>query len=104
VRKYIPLCNRCEHRARFHESGKGPRYECSQTQQAVDSCYMYEPVTPVVLKRNPGDRRPTLVGWLFSARCHAVGLAACSLRIAQRATGTVLWKEPIPQKPHKPKV
>ena len=52
------LCFRCEHRAHFHETGYGPRYECKQN-GAVGACYMYRPVSPCVCKPlHPDDPRP----------------------------------------------
>jgi hypothetical protein len=68
----IGLCFRCEHRARFFETGHGPRCECQAKNQAVGSCYMYRPVRPVVLAPNDGERRPILAGWAFAGRAHAV--------------------------------
>lgn len=80
------LCHRCEHRARFLET-KGahrPRYECGACSSDADgnvaassvrSCYMYKPVTPLVVAANDGDDRPVLGPAMISARVHVVRLA-----------------------------
>lgn len=68
------LCNRCEHRAQAIESGHAPRYQCRQIGEAVDSCYMYKPVSPVLLSVCEGDTRlPT--GGLLGARMRGVSVA-----------------------------
>ena len=61
------LCHRCDRRAEFHEKGVQPRYECG-TGMSVMSCYMYRPVTPLVLRRTLHDRRR------FGFRVSPVGL------------------------------
>jgi hypothetical protein len=66
----LPLCYRCEHRARYHETGHGPRCECGDTNSATCGCYMYAPVAPLVLRRSKGDRRR------FGYRTQAVSVAA----------------------------
>jgi hypothetical protein len=62
----LGLCFRCEHRARFLEDRSGepprPRYQCGETTRAVCSCYMYEPVAPLILVADPtsyGRMQPT---------------------------------------------
>ena len=71
---YYPLCYRCEHRARYYETKSGPRCECGLVDMAVGSCYMYDPVMPVMLKKNDGDSRPMFAGRMLSARSHGVRL------------------------------
>jgi hypothetical protein len=80
--KNIPLCFRCEHRARHltdiahgAKPAHRPRYECGDINMGVYSCYMYEPAKPVILEANKGDRRPRIAGGLLSAREHGVGVA-----------------------------
>jgi len=77
------LCFRCEHRAQYlHDklnAGENvfvhsPRNECSQT-WAVNSCYMYRPVSPYILKANKGEKRGLTWPWMISGRAHAVGVA-----------------------------
>lgn len=68
------LCHRCEYRARFLESGHGPRCECKEVGKAVSGCYMYRPVQPVVLAPQEGDKRPVQGSWMISARMRAAGL------------------------------
>lgn len=65
------LCFRCEHRARFHEVGSKPRYECGQIDEAVCGCYMYKPVIPLIIKPRDNDDRPLTLN-IFSARMEAV--------------------------------
>ena len=88
------LCFRCEHRARFLETGHGPRCECQDRRQAVSSCYMYRPVWPVVLALNEGERRPLLAGWAFAGRAHAVRIFN-GIAQAVRVNGgiTVLYRK-----------
>jgi len=90
----LPLCFRCEHRARFHETGNGPKYECGD-RGAIHSCYMYEPVAPMVMRRNDGDRRVSPGPWFLAARAHALSIAACKVRVVRRRAGWVQWKEPL---------
>lgn len=55
------LCFRCEFRAKFLETGSGPRHQCKQTNGNVFICYMYQPVKPVILgdpESSKGDPRP----------------------------------------------
>ena len=70
-----PLCYRCEHRAQSLEGWPAPRAECGTREMAVSSCYMYRPVTPVLLRRVKGDRRPVCGPWVLSARMEAVDVA-----------------------------
>ena len=81
--KYKPLlCYRCEHRIRFMEetywdfkSPIRPRMECGNVGQGVHSCYMFEPIKPLIIQTNQGDQRPINAGWLINARSHVVELA-----------------------------
>ena len=66
------LCHRCEYRAQFHEIGRAPRCECGSVGHAVWSCYMYDPVKPVMQEVNEGDRRPIAGGWMIAPRAHRV--------------------------------
>ena len=88
------LCFRCEHRARFFETGSGPRYECQQPDMAVHGCYMYKPVKPCVLKKDKDDKRPRFAGALFSARERYAGIAPVNeCDIKEIKEGTILyWK------------
>lgn len=62
------LCFRCEHRARFFENGSRPRLECGDVESAKYSCYMYRPVSPVVLTHDSLDPRPALGPPMISSR------------------------------------
>lgn len=70
----MSLCWRCENRAVGHETGHGPRYECTDFAHSKVACYCYQPVKPVILKRLMGDRRPQFGPWQFSARSQYAGV------------------------------
>lgn len=80
---YLGLCHRCEHRARFFETGHGPRCECQTPGYGVCSCYMYEPVTPLEMTLNEREKRPPIgiVGWGLSGRAHSIKLADVDLHM-----------------------
>ena len=69
---WIGLCHRCEHRARFYECGRGPRCECGDTGEAKYACYMYTPVSPVVLAPIEGETRSLALGWGLAGRGRGV--------------------------------
>lgn len=71
----VGLCFRCEWRARFFETGSGPRCECGMTTRSSYSRYMYTPVRPIIITANKEDQRFPLWPFMLSARCHSVGLA-----------------------------
>ena len=60
IKPSLGLCFRCEHRARhLQDKTYQPRCECGMTMCAVWSCYMYQPVKPLVLeKSDKRDPRP----------------------------------------------
>ena len=63
------LCFRCEHRARYYETGSAPRMECGSPETAVYGCYMYKPVRPVVVgPRDKSDPRPIFGPPMISGR------------------------------------
>jgi hypothetical protein len=89
------LCFRCESRARFWETGSGPRCECQDYETAVYGCYMYTPVLPVVLKKNEGDTRPQFAGAMLSARSHFVRVAEdAEMSVKKDNDGLVLYWVP----------
>lgn len=91
------MCHRCEYRFQYKETGHGPRFECGQD-GSVHSCYMYEPVLPVMLERNEGEVREVDMPYLFSARCHATRKADkyrdVQLCVSKHKNGSYLkyWK------------
>jgi len=89
----ISLCYRCEHRARFLETGERPRYQC-KTDGAAWSCYMYKPVKPLIMARNKGDRRPMFSGIAFSARSHAIGIAKGEYQVIKQGKGKAIFYMP----------
>lgn len=70
------LCYRCEHRAKYLEKLSEskhsdeemyvprPRYECGEIDKAVNGCYMFKPVKPIVIKPRDGDSRPITLNML----------------------------------------
>ena len=71
------LCFRCEHRAKFLETGVQPRVECGDVKSSKAACYMFVPTHPVVTKewKRPEDKRIRFGGTLFGTREQAVRLA-----------------------------
>jgi hypothetical protein len=92
----VGLCHRCEYRAEFKEVGTKPRYECG-TDASVYSCYMYQPVKPLVLKKDEGDRRPLFPAFV-SARVHAIGLPKVYLRFIKERRAFIFYWEPKGEK------
>jgi hypothetical protein len=99
------LCFRCEWRARYYEEGHSPRCECGDIDSAVCSCYMYKPVTPVILKPNQNDNRPLIgtVGNMFSGRSHYISLIEPKYKMIMNEDGTyIIYVVPkIPRKKKK---
>lgn len=63
------LCYRCEYRARYYETGSGPRYECHSQDTCVAGCYMYKPVVPcATVPSNKVDWRPRHGPAMISSR------------------------------------
>lgn len=90
----MSLCWRCEHRAVAHEEGHGPRYECTAFANAVHSCYCYMPVRPLILKRDPDDKRPQFVHWTINSRSHSAGVEPnLALKVIPhgRKGNTLMW-------------
>ena len=82
------LCHRCEHRARNKETGMAPRYECGIT-ETVFGCYMYEPVRPLIIRKQKGDKRPLLLNAL-SARVERMDRQPEITLIGKRVPGGLL--------------
>ena len=70
----MSLCWRCEKRVVAHETGHGPRYECTDFKSSKFSCYCYEPVKPVILKKQKDDKRPQFGYWAISSRSEFNGV------------------------------
>jgi len=90
-----PLCYRCEHRARFHETGHGPRMECQNATTASCGCYMYRPVEPLILRaaeseKQIGVKRPLGGPGMIAARAHG--------RKAEEADGLLMVGVPVGKK------
>ena len=92
--KNVGLCHRCDHRATFLERGFSLRYECSQVNKAISSCYAYRPVTPLLLKKDSGDKCPQFAGAMISSRSHSEGLSDCRLNLEQSKKGSTLYWTP----------
>jgi len=92
------LCRRCEWRARFYETGSGPRCECQCEKSAVHSCYMYKPTLPYIMTANEGDDRPEYGPAFISARMHAVRPASedeLHLKGIRLKSGILVWHERV---------
>lgn len=88
------LCYRCEYRAQHLETGHGPRAQCGD-KGAVGSCYMYNPVKPLILVKDPDPlNRPQFSGTMFSSRSHSGGLSDCKLNLEPGKVGSVLYWTP----------
>jgi len=72
----LGLCYRCEHRARFLETGDHPRFECGMEKMASHSCYMFMPCKPIAVGPIKGEKRPIFAGWMFAGRIQSYGLVA----------------------------
>jgi len=92
-KKYYGLCFRCEYRALYLEEGRQPRSECGDISRAVYSCYMFQPVKPLVLKKNEGDKRPQFGMPLLAARSHRTGIADVGLSAKKAKNGVILYWE-----------
>ena len=90
----LPLCYRCEHRALYHETGEQPRMECGRP-SAVWGCYMYQPVRPLAVLPNKGERRPIGGEWMIAGRMHAERTAASELISERQGKATVFYLRPI---------
>jgi len=90
------LCWRCEHRARFHETGHRPRCECGDVTSSNWSCYMYRPVQPIVIQANDNvDPRPLGGPAFFSSRGHRVGMG--DVKLVGRTTKQGLLQYWVPK-------
>jgi len=85
------ICQRCEYRAQYLETGHAPRAECGWLETSKYGCYMYKPVLPVVMQRDEyedeitketGIERPSFGPWMFSARMHFVRLPEDEMELA----------------------
>ena len=99
------LCFRCEERARYLETGHGPRFECAQVGEAKHGCYCYRPVRSVVLavddyekeitKKQHGVERPQFGPWMISARSHFVRISDdLELKIEGYEDGNMIYWVP----------
>lgn len=88
----LGLCFRCEHRARhLQDKTYQPRCECGMTTCAVRSCYMYQPVKPLVLeKSDKRDPRPMLAAPFIASRVCAVRVATCKALAREVEDGIVV--------------
>ena len=92
------LCNRCEHRVRWLEThSRRPRCECGDLTSKY-SCYMYEPVHPLVIVQDKGEVRPLFTGWILSGRGHAVGLPLTERRCMVVGKKMVVYHVPVTKK------
>lgn len=92
IKPSLGLCFRCEHRARhLQDKTYQPRCECGMTMCAVWSCYMYQPVKPLVLeKSDKRDPRPMLAAPFIASRVCAVRVASCSALARKVGDGIIV--------------
>ena len=101
MKKGKGLCYRCEYRAQYLETGHAPRYECSNIQSANYSCYMYQPVKPVIVEKNKNDNRPQFAG-LLSARSQLVEREPdLQLHLKEYEDGSMIYWKPAPKRKRK---
>lgn len=91
----MSLCYRCEHRARFFESGFRPRFECGAVDTSKYACYMYKPVAPCVLLADKNDDRPQFGPPMIASRSSFVRVAETELKVKEYEDGNVLYHEPV---------
>jgi hypothetical protein len=95
------LCYRCEHRALWLDTRTHrPRCECGDT-TAKHSCYMYEPVKPLVMEVDKGERRSPFMGWMIAGRSHAIGLPVTCRCVYKRGKKYVIFHQPCTNKEKK---
>lgn len=87
------LCYRCEHRAKFHEDGSQPRFECGQIKQSVFRCYMFQPVKPIVLIPDKDDPRKAITGY-FAPRSEGRKTDDVELTSKIKEDGWLLYWKP----------
>ena len=106
------LCHRCEHRIKWLETGMHrPRCECGDVNavkgadgnwyvhsSAKHSCYMYEPVKPLVMEVDKGECRSPFLPWMLSGRSHAVGLPTTLKHVAQVGKKFLIYHVPCTNK------
>ena len=72
----LRLCFRCEHRARYQETGDAVRHECGNINDGVCSCYSFRPMSPVILeKSNPHDTKIRFGPSFIAPREKIVGIS-----------------------------
>jgi len=105
IQKPYGLCFRCENRARFLESSRQgdpdrPRFQCGDPTYSAHSCYMFQPVKPVVTWPNdPKDKRPRFAPAIISSREAAAVIPKCRLKIKRYGKkGAVLYWEVLEEK------
>lgn len=100
------LCFRCEHRARHMETsefdskgkykkvGWQPRCECGDIFGSKYSCYMFQPVKPVILAQDGDDPRPQFGGY-FGSRSSSAGIPErIKLKLKEYKEGIVSYWVP----------
>ena len=96
-RTLLGLCWRCEHRARFYETGEKPRMECGDVKTAKCGCYMYAPTRPYVVRAALNETRPIFAMPMLSGRVEPVKVAEDDLVVAMGTmmgrTVLVTWEQ-----------
>jgi len=93
------LCFRCEHRALWMETkSRRPRCECGDEKSSRYSCYMYQPVVPLVLEKDKGESRALGIGWALTGRGHAVGLPVVIPHLKTKGKSVLIYNVPSTHK------
>lgn len=71
------ICHRCEWRVQFIEIGHAPCCECGQITTSKIGCYMYKPVSSVVLAVDKGEKRSVALPAFMRGKSHGIGIARC---------------------------
>ena len=64
----MSLCWRCQNRVNFIEYHARPRNECGLVHMSVESCYMFQPVKPIVVEKSFKDDTRPISGSMMGSR------------------------------------
>ena len=90
------ICHRCEYRVQYIEQGHAPRFECGEISLSKYGCYMYRPVSPVVLAQDKHEKRSVMLPVFLRGRSHGIGIAVCkSIMTGNEKKGFVIYAYPM---------
>lgn len=88
------ICHRCEYRVRNIEDGSQPRMECGDKDLSKVGCYMYRPVSPVVLEPDKGEKRSMTAPTMIRGRSHGIGIAEVDLVYTEAGRRFCVYAKP----------